>query len=145
MRADSKTETEVMAALNQFSQAYDHRDIQGVLSSFVPDSDVVLIGTGADEKRIGTAEIKKQAERDWSQSEASSLSWRWHLVSMAGPVACLAAEGSLEAKVGGQRITMPLRLTAALEHRGDKWLFEQAHFSTPSMEQAEGESFPTGH
>jgi len=70
MRADSKTETEVMAALNQFSQAYDHRDIQGVLSSFVPDSDVVLIGTGADEKDVHSSSDHAQ-DREMKPSHRS--------------------------------------------------------------------------
>jgi hypothetical protein len=42
---------------------------EGFLALLVPDPDVFLYGTGADEKRQGLAEIQAQAERDWSQSD----------------------------------------------------------------------------
>ncbi|MBI1885455.1 MAG: nuclear transport factor 2 family protein [Chloroflexi bacterium] len=142
MKADSKTEAEVMAVLNKMSEAYASRDGEGVLSVFAPDSDVVMYGTGADEKRIGREEIRGQVQRDWAQSEAATLEWGWHSVSAAGPVAWAAADATFNVKAGGQAMTLPGRMTAVLEKRGDRWLILQGHVSLPAAEQAEGESFP---
>ena len=143
MKADAQTEAALMATLEQFKQAYEQRDMEHLLALYAPDPDVVLIGTGADEKRVGLAEIQMQAERDWAQSEASSFEWGWSSVSAAGSVAWMAADVIVHFKVAGQEIHLPLRLTGVLEHRGAKWLWMQQHLSMPTPGQAEGESFPT--
>jgi ketosteroid isomerase-like protein len=143
MKADSKTEAEVVKVLNQAHDAYARRDMNGLLSAFVPDADALMFGTGVDERRVGSEQIKTQAERDWAQSDESVFSWNWHLVSMAGSAAVVSAEGEVQAKVGGQEINLPIRFTGALEKRGDKWLFVHAHYSAPLSGEAAGESFPT--
>ncbi len=48
------------------------------------DADVVLYGTGADEKRIGLEQIRAQVERDWSQSDSAAMMLDWTSVSAAG-------------------------------------------------------------
>ncbi|MBI3961399.1 MAG: nuclear transport factor 2 family protein [Deinococcus sp.] len=144
MRADSKTEAEVMAVLNQMSKAYATRDMDLLRSILVPDPDVTLIATGVDEKRVGLPEIQKQAERDWAQSESASFAFGWHQVSKADSVVWVAADLTFKAKVGGEEMVLPSgRMTAVLENRHGKWLIAQFHVSFPAAGQAEGESFPT--
>ena len=65
MKADAKTEAEIMAVLNQLIEAYKKQDLDGALALYAPDPDVVTIGTGVDEKRVGLAERRTQLERDW--------------------------------------------------------------------------------
>ena len=45
-------------------------------------------------------------------------------------------------KADGQAMSLPARLTAVFEKRGDRWLIVQSHFSFPAAGQAEGVSFP---
>jgi ketosteroid isomerase-like protein len=104
MKANAKTEAAVMAVLNKFMKTYQKRDIEGLMSLFPPDDDQIMFGTGADEKRIGRDQIRFQAERDWSQTEALAFNFNWHQVSAAGPVAWVAAEGLGQGKVGGQKV-----------------------------------------
>lgn len=143
MKADARTEVAVMTVLNRFAEDYAKRELEGVLALFAPDSDVVMFGSGADEKRVGLAEIKALVERDWSQSDAASFTYGWTSVSAAGPVAWVAADVTFKAKVGGQEVTLLGRLTGVLENRAGNWLLVQGHFSLPAATQAEGESFPT--
>jgi uncharacterized protein (TIGR02246 family) len=142
MKANAKTETAVLAVLNKFMETYQQRDIEGLMGLFAPDDDQIMFGTGIDEKRIGRDQIRFQAERDWSQTEALAFNLNWHQVSAAGPVAWVAAEGLGQGQVGGQKIEFPLRMTAVLEQRGDKWLLVQSHVSLPSPAQEEGDSVP---
>jgi|RhiMetdeSRZDD1v2_1073273.scaffolds.fasta_scaffold3184473_1 ketosteroid isomerase-like protein len=143
MKADAKTEAAVKAVLNKVAEGYARRDMTLLRTAFAPDPDVVMYGTGADEKRLGLAEIQVQAERDWSQTETASVSYRWISVSAAGSVAWAATDAVLDLKAGGQKMTLPLRITFVLERRGDVWLIVHAHFSLPAASQAEGASFPT--
>ena len=142
MQANKETESAIMAVVDKFREAYELRDARALLSVIAPDPDVVMFGTGADEKRIGPAEILAQAERDWAQSEATSLDIGWHLISAAGPVAWLAADLAFKVRFSGQEMTLPGRLTAVFEQRNSEWLLVQSHFSLPTAGQEEGESFP---
>jgi class 3 adenylate cyclase/ketosteroid isomerase-like protein len=143
VKADAKTEAAVMAVLNGMVEAYGKRDMDGLLGFFAPDSDVVLIGTGADEKRIGLAEVRALFERDWSQTDATYLALGWISVSAAGSLAWVAADMTAHVILGGQEMSYPGRFTAVLEQRGDRWLFAQMHFSLPAYAQAVGEAWPT--
>jgi ketosteroid isomerase-like protein len=135
MKADVKTEAEIMTTLNRFIKAYQDKDLAGILKLFAPDPDVVFYGNGEDEKSIGIVGIREQAEHDWSQSSAVSLEIKWSSVSSAGAVAWLAADIEIHAGVGGIEMRLPARLTALLEKRAGEWLFMQWHASVPTIEQ----------
>jgi uncharacterized protein (TIGR02246 family) len=143
MKADAMTEAAVKAVLDKVTEGYAKRDLALLLSAFAPDPDVVMYGTGADEKRIGLAGIQTQAERDWSQTESAAIIYEWTSVSAAGSVAWAACDGSFHLKADGQEMTLPARITSVLEKRDGQWLIVQGPFSFPAAGQSEGESFPT--
>ena len=142
MKANGKTEAAVLAVLNKFMESYKKRDIDGLLALLAPDDDIFMFGTGADEKRIGRDQIRFQAERDWSQTEALAFNLTWRQVSAAGPVAWVAAEGLGQGKAGGQAFEFPMRMTSVLEQRGGEWFVVQSHVSLPAPAQEEGDSVP---
>jgi ketosteroid isomerase-like protein len=141
MKADTNTYNAVKSALNEWGDSYTRRDIKRLLAGIAPDLDVVMYGTGADEKRIGLSEIQAQAERDWSQTDASSFTFGEPSISAAGLVAWASADCSFNVEMGGQAMSFPGRFTGVFEKRGEKWLVVQAHFSLPAA-QDEGESVP---
>jgi uncharacterized protein (TIGR02246 family) len=143
MKADAQTEAAVKSVLDGVAESYKKRNLEGLLSSFAPDADTVMYGTGADEKRVGPTQIRAQAERDWSQSEAVYLDYKWMSVSASGSVAWAAADVAFNLEAGGEKMSFPARTTFVLERRGNKWLIVQSHFSFPAGEQQAGESFPT--
>ncbi len=143
MKADAKTEAGVIAALDRLCETYRGRDLEGLLDLFVADPDTIVIGTGADEKKIGLAGCRELVERDWAQSEESALEYDWISVSAAGPVAWLAADATFKAVIDGQEMILRGRLTAVLEQHGDGWKFAQYHMSLPASDQSAGEAWPT--
>jgi uncharacterized protein (TIGR02246 family) len=144
MKADPKTETAVMSVVNRFADAFGTHDLNNGLALFAPDPDVVFIGTGGDEKCIGLVEIEAELDRAFKQSEQSLIKIGWYSVSSAGSVAWGAADAVIQAKVSGQEIRFPVRLTTVLEQRDGRWLVMQSHASVPAAEQKEGESWPKG-
>jgi len=141
MTADSQTQSEVLAALQRMTDAYQKRDLEAVMSAFGSDPDVMIFGTGADEMRRGKDAIRTQVQRDWDQSDELSMALRWGPVSAAGDVAWAWAEGSFDFRAGDVEGSLPARLSAVLERRDGQWLIVHSHFSTPAAGQAEGESF----
>jgi ketosteroid isomerase-like protein len=141
MRASPQTQAAVEATLRQWAEAYTARDLDQALALIAPDDDVVGIGTGQDEWRVGLEQFRAQIERDFSQAEALSVEYEPLVVSEAGSVAWVAGRASVQARVDGQDLGLAGRFTAVLEHRDDRWLLLQTHFSLPAAEQAEGRSF----
>jgi ketosteroid isomerase-like protein len=141
MKASPRTQAAVQATLQQWKDAYSRRDLDAALAVVAPDDDVVGIGTGPDEWRVGPEEFKAQLERDFAQAEALSVDYQPLVVSEAGPVAWVAGRASVQARVEGQDVAMSGRFTAVLEQREGRWLLMQTHFSLPAAEQAEGRSF----
>lgn len=135
MKVDSVTEKAVKAALDKFAESYARRDLKSAMSLIAPDDDVVIYGTGADEKRVGQEAIKTQFERDWAQIEDPGLEYNWISISAAGNVAWVAMDAVLKAKVDGQNLKFQSRITMVLEKRGDRWLIVQGHFSFPDQSQ----------
>ena len=141
MKADSRTEEGVKTTLHNFTDAYRNRSMKALFESIAPDADVVMYGTGADEKCIGPEQIRTQVERDWAQSENAALLFDWTSVSSFGPVAWAASDGGFRVRASGKDETIPARATFVLEKRDDRWLIVQAHFSTPAAGQKIGHSF----
>lgn len=141
MKADSRTDGEVKATLQRLTDAFLNRDLKAFLECFAPDADVVLYGTGADEKRIGPEQIRAQVERDWAQSESAAMLFNWASVSAAGAVAWVAVDGAFKFRAGGQEGIIPVRVSFVLEKREGIWFIVHSHFSTPAAAQEEGQSF----
>jgi ketosteroid isomerase-like protein len=142
MKANAETEAAVLGVLDKFIETYKNRDINGLMSLFPADENQVMYGTGADEKRIGRDQIKFQAQRDWSQTEALNFNMTWRQVSAAGPVAWVAADGFGKGKAGGEDFQFPFRMTCVLEKQGGEWFMVQSHISLPAAGQNEGDSIP---
>jgi ketosteroid isomerase-like protein len=140
MRADAKTEAAVMNVVQQCFEAFTKKDLDAILA---PDPDVILLGTGRDEKCVGLDEVRNILGRSFAQFEEASFEFGWHSVSAAGPVAMVAADVTLYVKTSDQQITEQMRLTVALEQRGDSWLIIQWHDSLPAAGQKEGQAFAT--
>jgi ketosteroid isomerase-like protein len=142
MKADVKTEAEVMNVMSQSREAFVKRDLDALLALYAHDPDLVVIGTGGDEKRVGLAEIEALFQRDFTQFEDASFKFGWHSVSAAGSVAWVAVDLILNLKASGQEIGLQVRLTNVLEKRAERWLIVQEHGSLPAAGQEKGMAFP---
>ena len=142
MKANPDTDRAVRQALQDMADAYEARDLARLERLMAPDPDLFMFGTGADEKRVGWEQVRMQAERDWAQAESARITFNDISVSAAGPVAWASADAGFEFLAGGQRHSLPARLTATLEERDGRWVFVQSHFSFPAAAQSEGMSFP---
>lgn len=142
MQADQQITSEVKDTLNRFSEAFAKRDMASLMSLLAPDPDVTFFGTGADEERFGASEIQEQFQRDWSQSESTSIDFDQFSVSGHGQVAWVAGDLTLKARASGKDMAFPGRFTTVMEKRDGSWLIEQWHLSVPMAGQEQGQSFP---
>jgi ketosteroid isomerase-like protein len=141
VKADSTTEAAVLAALKKWLETYASRDLEALMGLFKPDPKTIVIGTGADEKRVGLNEIRSQFERDYDQCEAISTELGWYSISTSDSVAWIAGEITFKVKASGQEIGLPTRITTVLELQAGQWLIALWHVSVPSAGQTDGESW----
>jgi ketosteroid isomerase-like protein len=133
----------VLKAIQDFFAVYSVGDAGAVMALMSRDPDSVVVGTGADEIRIGPEQIRAQVERDLGQAEHLAMQLGDVRVSGRGDVAWAMAEPLVIATVGGEPIRMPTRLTVTLVNDGGRWLIHSLHLSVAFAGQQSGESFPT--
>src|SRR2546427_10623960 len=109
MKADPRTEAEVMHVLSRIVETASSRDVDGAMALFADDPNVFLLGTGVDEARTGHAAIREQIERDLTQSDALSWTLSPQNISAAGSVAWTSGDVVVRVSMGGQTLDIPHR------------------------------------
>ncbi|MCC7550641.1 MAG: nuclear transport factor 2 family protein [Methanobacterium sp.] len=142
MKANSKVQEAVSELLDDYAQAYRDKDLDGMLKLFIPDDDLVVIGSGFDEWIKGSEELRSGFERDMAQADDIRVKFRDITVSAAGAVAWISGHMNMEAMVKGRDVYLPGRLSAVVEEREGKWLFAHLHYSLPASDQEEGKAWP---
>jgi hypothetical protein len=143
MQADKQTEDAVIAVFHKFYEAYTANDLNKAMATFVRDNDMVFLGDGKDERKVGPLETRAQMERDLSQAEKISFKDDWHHVSAIGNIAWMAMDGTLSWIVGETQESAPSRISVVFVKQNGQWLIAQFHFSFIELKQAEGHSFPS--
>jgi ketosteroid isomerase-like protein len=141
MVASEDTITAVRGVLDRFAATYSAKDETGVLDCFNVGQDGVLIGTGADEWRVGDAAVRAQVERDFSQADSLSVEYGELHIDGSDGVAWFAAKATVRASVGGEPFESALRLTGVVRRQGEGWRIVQSHLSFPAEAQEPGRSF----
>jgi uncharacterized protein (TIGR02246 family) len=127
--------------LDEFAAAYTAMDADAVARFFTADPDLVMVGTGADEIRIGPEQVREQIGRDLSQADRIELHLGDLNISGRGDVAWVFAQPEVTATVGGDQLRMPLRMTLVLVQDNGEWRIHSGHLSAALAEQPEGQSF----
>jgi uncharacterized protein (TIGR02246 family) len=136
-----QTKAQIEAVLREMAERYAARDVDGVLALFV-DEGALVVGTGADEVRFGSDQIRAQVQRDISQADSIAIEFGDITVNVVGGAALCFTSAAFAGSAGGQQFELPVRLTAALVETGAGWRIAQFHTSVAFGDQAEGESFP---
>ncbi len=141
MAASQETVAAVRRMLDRFVAAYTAKDLQGVLDCFDGGPDGVLVGTGADEWRVGASEVRAQTERDFGQADDLSLEYHDLHVGGGQGVVWFAAKGTVRARVANDAFESAIRLTGVATLQGQAWKIVQSHLSFPAAAQEPGRSF----
>jgi ketosteroid isomerase-like protein len=142
MKLTEETKKGVLSTLDKIAEAFEERDLDKMMALFSTDEDMVVMGTGADEKRVGKSEVRSLFKRDWSQSEASSIEYNWKSISAEGKFSWAAVEATVYARIGSREIHLPSRLTIIMKKSGKEWLIVHWHASLPASGQETGEAWP---
>src|ERR1700734_2226440 len=112
MKADAKTEKAILGLLKGFSDNFSMKDIDGVLSLFAEEADVVMLGSEDWELGVGSKNLRPLFPRLFSREESFSWDWKWHSVSSSGSVAWVVATGEIHTRSGKTDVPAPYRVSA---------------------------------
>jgi len=132
---------EVRSVVYQMAERYGALDADGVLALFV-EEDPVDVGTGVDEVRFGSAEVRRQIVRDMSEVDGLSMGMENLRVTVFGDAAFAYSDVVFSTLAGGESFRYPARATIGLIRTSDGWRIAQIHTSFAYGEQAPGRSFP---
>ena len=135
MKADEKTEADVVKTLNKLMAAYRDRDIEKVMGFYAPDSDVTALGTNLDQFVMGTDGIREAYQDDFDAFDRLEMEVTGCQVSAEGRVAWLSAQCAAAFEIEGEKIRSNARLTAVLVRRQSAWRIIQFHLSFPADQQ----------
>ena len=137
------SDDQIRAVLDEFVAGYANKDADALIALF--DEQAVVFGTGADEVREGRDELAEQLRRDFEQSGSLAFDPGHVSVGSAGDAGWIATpDAVVSGDAGGRPFSMTIRGTLVLRRSGDGWRIVHSHISTPTAEQAEGESFVAG-
>lgn len=139
--ADEQAVAQVRSIMYQMAERYGAGDVDGVMALFVDDHPV-NIGTGADEARLGVAEVRRQIARDLSEVDNVAMSMEQLTVNVYGDGAFAYSEVVFVATVDGERLSFPARTTVGLTRTDSGWRIAQIHTSFPYDAQTSGRSWP---
>jgi uncharacterized protein (TIGR02246 family) len=134
--ADPQIEKEVKEFLENYSKAYEKKDLAAVMAMIAPDANVVFVDPGPKGRYVGPDQIKKSYENDFAQFKSLITKYTWVSVAGKGDLAWFAADSISAVDMGEEKLNVPARWTGLLEKRQGKWLLIQSHFSVvePDME-----------
>ena len=142
MRLADEEERAVLATLDLHAERYGAKDVEGVTDLFADDPDVLLIGTGADERWLGKGQIRHQFVRNFAEAERTRFEWRSRHVAAAGDAAWVAADAVVHVTVEGEERSIPIRFTVVLERRAGAWVWLHRHASVAAGGQPSGAAYP---
>lgn len=142
MEANAKVKKEVCNILDKYAEYYLKKDLDGLLSLFVTDHDLVAIGTGDDEWDVGLDELKKGFKRDLNQAEDIHLFYDHLTISASDGVAWISGIMTMHAMVNDEEVILHGRVTMVMVEKYNGWHICHIHYSMPAERQEKGKSYP---
>jgi ketosteroid isomerase-like protein len=132
-KPDPKVVDQIKETLAAHDKALNEQNVDGVMATYSADPKVVMLGTGAGERFVGTEAIKNaytEIVKDYDKgSFVPNCDWKDGGADPAGTMAWLAATcNATDTKKGAKREYV-LNVTAAVVKESGGWRFVMLHMS----------------
>jgi len=136
-------ETLILDTFEEYAQAYCAKDLPRLMELFDADSNISVIGTGADEICATRSAIETLFTRNFSDATTKQFEWHWRQVTQAGDAAVVAATLNIHLEIGGDALSVPIRWSVGLVRRSAGWKWTHRHASSAAGGQKSGAAYPT--
>ena len=139
-----QSEQEILNSFEEYAAAYCDKDLPRLMALFDRETNVSVIGTGADELCGTRPAIKALFARNFSDATARQFEWHWRQVSQTGDAAVVAATLTIHLETPDGPLSVPIRWTVSLVRRSDGWKWIHCHASSAAGGQKAGAAYPVG-
>lgn len=124
----------IESVIDQFSQAWETKDIELLSRIMAHDADMVIYGTDAPEQWVGWEPFKTTVAEMFTALESIKITVKNRSIKVhsSGDVAWFSQIWDWDLVVEGKPVRSEgQRFTGVLEKRNDEWVFVQFHNSVP--------------
>ncbi len=134
---ETKVANEVKALLEQHNQALSAHDLKGIMDTYAPDPNIVLMGTGPGESYVGEEAIGGAYNQFFSRFEPKTLTYSADVAAsgVKGSTAWFAATVRIEGIVNNEKKERTFNMSGTLTKGKGKWRIVCLHFSRLGAEQ----------
>jgi uncharacterized protein (TIGR02246 family) len=144
LKADPTAERALQAALDEFNSAWAARDLEGLLSLFAEDDDVVLLGSDQRETARGREELSRLLRYFFEQPIAYWWEWDRREVFAVDQLAWVVTEGIIVEAGPHEELRVPYRFTGVLQEREGRWVWVLFHGSVPDETEVDFDTIVRG-
>jgi ketosteroid isomerase-like protein len=135
---------DILATFEEHAAAYCAKDLPRLMALFDAESDISLIGTGADELCDTRAAVEGVYSRNIRDATAKQFEWHWRHVTQTGDAAVVAATLTIHIEIEGETLKVPVRWSVGLVKRDSEWKWTHRHASSAAGAQKDGAAYPVG-
>lgn len=138
-----KVPNEVKEVFERFDRSINEHDLAGVMATYAPDNNTVLLGTGEGERWLGQEEIQAAYAEFFQSFDQGTQETRctWTAADVKGNLAWMASMCRISDFLKNEKREYGINLTAVLEQLNGKWYFRAVHFSSIAAEDdSDGEN-----
>jgi ketosteroid isomerase-like protein len=143
-KPDTNANADVKALVMEHNKAFNAQDLKGVMETYAPGPNVVLMGTGPGEIYVGEEAIGGAYNQFFNRFDANTLNFKydWILAASRDNFAWFAATINMEGMVKNEKRERAFNMSGALERIKGKWRIVSMHFSRLGAEQQQGAEQP---
>lgn len=123
--------SQIVALLQTHDNALNQHDLDGIMSVFAPNANIVVLGTGPGERWSGKDEIRgayTEIIKDFDKGTATHDCY-WKTGEILGETAWVASMCKFADSKDGKKREYELNVSGVLRRIGGKWYFQSLHFS----------------
>jgi ketosteroid isomerase-like protein len=129
--ADARVSAEIKAVLEQHNRAFNAQDLDGVMATYSPAPNTVLIGTGPGEAYVGGEGISGAYTQFFTKFKPNSIGFKYDWISTGskGSGAWFAMTNTMSATTNQGPQERAFNMSGTLQKEKGQWRFVSLHFS----------------
>ncbi len=133
---------QIEATLDDYANAYCAKDIDAMMAVFADDDNISVIGTGEDEFCVGHTEVRQLFVRNFAEASAQRFEWQRIDTRVFDGHAVMSVKLVIHLIYQGDALQVPIRWTAVVRKKSDRWVWMHRHASSAASNQDEEAAYP---
>ncbi len=134
-------DADVKSLVELHNKAFNAQDLKGIMETYAPVPEIVLMGTGPGETYLGEEAIGSAYNQFFTKFDANTLDFKydWIAIGSSGDMAWFAVTTHIESTLKNQKKEREFNMSGTLMKVRGKWRIVSLHFSRLGVEESHPE------